>query len=894
MTLLSAFVWVPVAAAGVVAAAFLLRSDGRPAWARSLGAAQLAGLVLLALWGALRGFDWLSSGGGPMSWVGVTRDVATSAAPLDKALLRLGIGAGLVFAFGVLVISRLRARRAPRMPLAIVAVVVAALAAVLVGGVYASDPVAFAAAMPLDLAAVTPVFAASTALAFVRVPASPAAVAAPVAAEDLAADGDAAPAASGTGRRADPVAWLQKMKLLDGTATFQVSGNPPVGEPASAGDRIWQACGGLGTAAGCITIALDRIDQRAPGVMVGDLSAPTEEVVGDAMIAGALYRHASRVVVLCQRPEAERDRLRAVLERLGAPAPGPLVAGEGELRDVLAKNLLPAAVWLDLDDLGTAILGATSQRNKPWLRGIDLIVLLGVDRLQPIGATHMAFALRRLTLALGEHRVTPAWAALGGGSSGSLRFVEESTMTRFEPTPLGAPATSPVRVYVRPIGGEGGSTELEARARGLAGSNVVVALEDAIGGDPDRRPGYHGDVSLAQIEDRHLAGLYLARNNLAHDVEAPGGHLGVWWVHDTPLARFLLHENALAGLEQRGELQTPRPVAGLENPYLAAAHLEAALREGRPDEAALRRAFGDGPVEQLVRAGDEADSAGQRARFDPVERTIERSRLLAASGARGPDLRRETITASFIEVKSSRSGEILARVDRRAAPTRFYPHRVFRAGDALYQVGGDPIATNASNLIVKPAPASASATLPALELEIVETTWRGSPKQVQMGKLKFARGVADVKLRESVTGAIPRDKGTASVKYPPVTVEYPSRAVVILFADKPSAKALRYAGAMSARLVSAHLLVEPEDVDAVAYPAGFGNVARPALVFVDRHLGGVGVADALDAATVHNLFRWTWGILYRCPCMNGCDKCTPPDVLAAGTDKVGALKLLGG
>ena len=71
-------------------------------------------------------------------------------------------------------------------------------------------------------------------------------------------------------------------------------------------------------------------------------------------------------------------------------------------------------------------------------------------------------------------------------------------------------------------------------------------------------------------------------------------------------------------------------------------------------------------------------------------------------------------------------------------------------------------------------------------------------------------------------------------------------------------------------------------------------MARPSLVFVDRHPDGLGLADALDPATVHDLLRWTWGVLYRCPCVAGCASCTPADVLAAGADKLGALKLLGG
>ena len=42
------------------------------------------------------------------------------------------------------------------------------------------------------------------------------------------------------------------------------------------------------------------------------------------------------------------------------------------------------------------------------------------------------------------------------------------------------------------------------------------------------------------------------------------------------------------------------------------------------------------------------------------------------------------------------------------------------------------------------------------------------------------------------------------------------------------------------------------------------------------------------------ILRWTWGVLNRCSCLQGCEGCTPARVLAEGPDKVGALKLLGG
>jgi hypothetical protein len=64
-------------------------------------------------------------------------------------------------------------------------------------------------------------------------------------------------------------------------------------------------------------------------------------------------------------------------------------------------------------------------------------------------------------------------------------------------------------------------------------------------------------------------------------------------------------------------------------------------------------------------------------------------------------------------------------------------------------------------------------------------------------------------------------------------------------------------------------------------------------VVVDRHLQGMGVAEALDLALVDDTFKWVRAILANCKCPSGCLECTPQDVLAAGPDKPGVLGLLG-
>jgi len=220
-----------------------------------------------------------------------------------------------------------------------------------------------------------------------------------------------------------------------------------------------------------------------------------------------------------------------------------------------------------------------------------------------------------------------------------------------------------------------------------------------------------------------------------------------------------------------------------------------------------------------------------------------------------------------------------------------YPHRVFRSRGALWQV---PAGAIAQTITASPAPAGATPTSPELELEIASAEWRDRPEQHTAGKLRFARAVAKVEVRERVTGAITRGQAAASVRYAPAATDYATHALVVLFEKVPSRKALRHAGRLAAELVPAHVRVERDDLELVIAHEGLAGLARPALVFVDRHLDGIGLADALDPSTVHDLLRWTWGVLYRCPCVAGCAQCTPADVLAAGPDKVGALQLLGG
>jgi hypothetical protein len=892
VSFVAAFAYLAPAAICFAACAFVYRRGG-PSWARAVGTATPAALITAGVWAVLRGADFLAGWGGPLSWVRVTRDVGTDEGPLVQVVLRLGLFSGLVFGVALIVVARW-SKGGRRLPVAVAAAAAASLGAVLIGVAFASGPLPFGAAVPLDFAGMVPMIAVGFGVGFLRrpLPAAGLGESEDGDAAELAGPAEASSADSSTYVDAEKV--LSASKFVTGRPSFSVAADPAsaVGQP-SPSDRVWHACGGIGPTPTAVVQADERVG--APGgLLVGDLAAPTAAAVIDAVSILTLLARAGRVLVVARDPRGVRDRIAAHLDELGAVVPGAMTAGEGELRDALARNTMPALVCLDLGHLAGESLRAQTPGKMSWTSMLDLVILGHVDSLHPIEATHMAFTLRRLGLTLEANRNRPSWFAVGGTGPGSVRYLEQATFERFDTIALGANARVGLRVHVKALDAtDAAASEINAAAEALRARSVDVHCEDAVG---DLRvklwPGYNGACSLALLEDRQLAGLFRARTNLAHTVESPNGHVARWWVYDSPLASFLLRDDNLVGLEEQDELPAPRPVYGLGNQFLAAAHIEAALYEGRPDEQRLRRAFGDRAFEDLLRVR-EADLRhdGHRSRYDTDSHKVERSAIVTAPGEQWPDPRRETITANVIDVLNTH-GALLRRIDQRVAATRYYPHRVFRAGGALYQVPSESLESGARSLRVASAVAGAVPTDPELTTAIDSAEWVGTPKQHQVGGMSFARGVAKVVVTESVGGAIRRGADTAAVRFPAVTASYSTLAVVVMFSKAP-AKALYHAGRSAGQVLPAHLLVDHEDVDVVALPGGLAGVNRPSLVFVDRHVGGIGVADALDAPTLHGVLFWSRNVLSKCSCLRGCDECTPAEVLAAGPDKVQAIKLLG-
>ncbi len=907
-----------IAVALVVATAVARRCSLRRRWNAALAGSGTAAAATALAWGLSRLGDWLGRARGPLEWLGQTAGAGSDPLRLAQAAGRMSLGAAVIFGGTLIACSWWRTRSAvpaPTLPVPLnrLAAVTAALSALVIMGLLAADVVVLESM--LDLAAVAPIVACGLGLHALANP-NQAPEAALFAKDALAHPADRSPAAAHSATAAadrfDPESILRRHGELRATEpNFAVAAASTPRAPGPAGSlvaadddftRIWNAAGG----SGAVPLAIHRVYERgdsatATGALLGDLPAPTETAVVLTLTVLTLMARAGRVLLLGAEPEQLAARVHGLLGRLGVAAPGPVVARLGALKDTLARGELPVLVCLEMEELASHAMPTLGDGPMPWLAGVDLVMLVRADRLLPIAATHLAFTLRRLSLALLQYRATPSWVAVGEGTLGSQRLLEQSVARPFERLPLGAVTTAGVRVFIRR---SATSTASELLQWSRVAAAAEVHIEDAVSelGEPPTsesaekwhsHPGYHGRCALALLDERHLASLFRMRVHLAHQLEG-GTHLGCWWVKPSPLMRFLTQPGTLAGLERQGELPSPRPVVGLHNGYVAAAHLGAALHEGKPDAAALRQAFGEAAVAQLLSTQKNIRTEGMRARWDARTRTIVRSAILTRAAMPWPDERRETVTQNIVEVSRHNDGVLLHHVDRRVAATRFYPYRVFQSRGALYQVRQATPQTANSRILVSPAAVGAVPTLPVLSIELAHHRWLGEIERHHFDKLSFARGVSALAVKESVTGALPRGSATASVRYAAVTAEYDSVAAVIAFERVPSTAALHHVGRLIDLILPAHLLAEPDDIEVLACAEGIGELQRPALAFVDRNLEGIGVAAALDASTVHDLLRWAWGVLYSCRCMNGCPECTPPDVLQTGSDKQGALKLLGG
>jgi hypothetical protein len=443
----------------------------------------------------------------------------------------------------------------------------------------------------------------------------------------------------------------------------------------------------------------------------------------------------------------------------------------------------------------------------------------------------------------------------------------------------------------------------------LRESGVSVTLEDSaellsasdLGRDRTRieldLPGaLRGDCTLMVLADDQLGPVFRVAGHRPPGAQ-PWGQVIVWWILPGPVANFLLEPGRLAMQLDEGILPAPAPLFARENTHLSRLHLLAALHEGNPEEERLRVAFGARRVTELLE-GEQARRVGMHAELEPRTGSILRSHVLApARGQQRPDTSRRTMTRAEVRVVDGTVGDLLDRVDRLTAKTHYYPHRVFGSRGRRYQVpAGGGFDAGSGTITVEPVGNDLEPTLPDVHFEIDLREWLGERDQRSQGKLIVQAGEARVVVHEVVERALSVVGSSWSRFEQPVTARYGTQIKVVWLRhlgplDDRWTNGLLHLARMLDDVLIAWLRCRDENIEVVPRLSGFDGIDSPALLVVDRHVGGAGVADALSLPTLVRLLRWVRAVMTSCACDSGCVRCTPPEILhlAAKNEAIGLL-----
>jgi len=844
---------------------------------------------------------------GPLGWlraldVALTGNTARTWYPLDAVLLLALAHAVLFLLAAPLLALRERSRRgAPfrvplASPLAMALVGVPVLALVALDGPYRQDR---PGRVLLDLASVLPMLCVALAV-WTRSERSAAVVTPTLAASKPAASVEVAPL------------W-QRVGAVEARARplLATPGGMAGGAVAQGTSRAWQAAGGQGPAPRALEDLTAAWREPRQGWLVGDLPDPTERHFLAACLVLALQREGLACLVVADAPEALRDAVEQAFAHLGRWPPGALVAGAGELRDALVGHRMPAAVFLDVEGLsseGIAALGGASDGcGRLWARTVGLVLLSQVDRGAPLATTHRMFTLRRLGLALSS--AGARWGVLATGVGGvGTRSLVEGMFPGFavREVPYAPRASAPVRAWrVAPAFRDAPGTPWVRRAlEPVTAAGLPASVGDP-GGSFDRSAAefwgrevrFTRDVSLsgaASVADLGEAWLVAAYRALPHLAPLPGGgaHDALWALPDTPLVRFLTRDGNLEGLARNGMLPPPRPLVGRHNAALATAHLKAALREGTQDYAALAAVFGRSRVDAALGQGFRAERHAVRRLpgQDEVVRSPVIPALPSAAGTVSP-LRR-TVSDQVVHIVNAQGGQPLLEVDRLLVDTRFYPGRVFAVGDARYEVPLNAYDTKRGEIRVQPVPHDRPLTRPQLQVRVGGASVVESPQTVHSGRTTYQVSTVEATVVERVTGFMQVGR-PGRVDMGEVSCRYRTRVRVVLFPAGGTPAAHFHLARSADGVLLAHLLAGDEDIEVVPVGPGLYAGAPAGVAVVDRHLQGMGVAEAMDLSLIEDTFKWVRALLAGCGCAHGCQVCTPQDVLDSGPDKAGVLELLG-
>jgi hypothetical protein len=875
-----------------VATAFMPPGPG-PSGARSPAAVGAAGasLLLLVLIGRAVALA-TDSPGGPMAWL---HEQLPSQVWLPAHAV---MGIAVTQAWLLLPLSALWARLLPDLPTPLRIPNADGMAAVLglcaLTAVLAGDyPYRLGGApVMLDLAGTLPVtilcFAIATRLQVAEPPPLPAVAVAPTEAPLPPMD--------------VPAHWKQ-LAALEPQARPLAATMGHQGQPGPDwAERAWHDVGAQGPAPRALEELVAAWSLPGHVYGVGDLPDPADVLFLSALALLAVRREGLPVLIISDEPQAIADRVRRGFEKTGRWNSGPLVVGVPALREALAAGKMPAAVFVEaraLSHEGIRTLASEQGSGARWAERLGLILLASAEKGTPLEVTHRTFTLRRLALVL---RASDArWSVVAtapGGDAGRHTLQAAFPGMVVREVAYGPRASAPVRVWAAREAFQkapGGPWERRALQE-VATRGLPAAVGDPTGTLDSgatsvwgasvrlvREATLDGVASATQLDD---AWLLSAHRALKHRPPLPDGrpHDALWGLAPGGVTRFLTRGQNLEGLARSGQLPAPRPLIGHANRLVQQAHLLAALGEADQDVESLCGMFEPALVEHVAPPGDGASVLRQ---VRDKEGLVRAKRVPRRANAVNPI--RATVTEQVLKITNAQGGALLLEVDAVLAATRFYPGRVFAVGEHRFGVPMHGLDPKRMELRVDPVSADHPLTEPVLTIRLDAAQQVQATQKVSEGRLVFQTAVFEATALEEVRG---HQQAGRKVEHEPVTARYRTRTRALFFGESSPAALFHLARSLDEMLL-AHLLARDEDLEVFPVQAGLAPGFGPGVAVIDRYVQGMGASEALDPQALGDVLKWVRATLQTCPCNSGCVDCTPPEVLEAGPDKAGVLKLLG-
>lgn len=671
----------------------------------------------------------------------------------------------------------------------------------------------------------------------------------------------------------------------------------------------WRAVGAAGAPPRALEQIAAALEQPGQAWVIGDLPDPSELSLIAALVLLAAQERGIPSLVVTEDPKGLCERVDTALRAAGAWRYGPLVAGEAQLRLAIEQGRMPAAAFVDLSELSARVIrslwSCLTPPATPWTRTLGLVILSRVDRGSPLEVTHRLFTLRRLAMVLAASGARYSVLATGVGGVGTTCLVDKAfPPLRAVEVPFAPRANAPVKVWAvlpdfvsRP-----GDPWAKRAARPLVDNLALpVAVADPSGRfDASvalwggqmllrRHLTLEGSASVGQLDVAWLvAGWRALRNRLP--LADGTTHHALWAWADGPATRFLLANDAMRRMEGNGRLPNPRALAGEFNRFVARAHLEAALREGRQDASSLAGHFGrslsEGVLSQL------GAKTGHSLRRTPGGDGLLRVATVPSLTGSQDEVLRDTVTQDAIEIVARTGQRRLTRCDRETAAVRYYPGRVFSHQDARYEVKQQQLDERRGQLVVDAAPPGRLATRPDITVYLDVLGDEEMAQEFRAERRVYKLATWTVRVTEEIRRYFHAD-GTSTTYAAPVRATYNTRVRALLFPSPAPAGAMEHLAACLDHVLLAHLLAADDDIHVEPIAAGLYQGLPAGVAIIDRHVGGMGVAEALDQQSVEVLLQWTRAILQTCPCNAGCEKCTPAAGLRGGPNKGAVLELLG-